>query len=96
MYYMIYTHNFINNSSKDFLAGINYTCSLCFVLCYVNTFKLPCLMSYCMKPLEALFWLGTAGVLYMTANNIVKNVKRDIVKGAVKGRGKERRHCICW
>ena len=53
-------------------------------------------MSYCMKPLEALFWLGTAGVLYMTANNIVKNVKRDIVKGAVERRGKARRHCICW
>ena len=49
-----------------------------------------------MKALEALFWLGTAGVLYMTANNIVKNVKRDIVKGAAVGRGKERRHCICW
>ena len=53
-------------------------------------------MSHCMKPLEALFWLGTAGVLYMTANNIVKNVKRDIVKGAAEGRGKARRHCICW
>ena len=49
-----------------------------------------------MKALEALFWLGTAGVLYMTANNIVKNVKRDIVKGAAVRRGKGRRHCICW
>ena len=27
-----------------------------------------------MKPIETLFWLGTAGVLYMAANSIVKNV----------------------
>ncbi|HEU4447592.1 MAG TPA: hypothetical protein VFR94_23160 [Nitrososphaeraceae archaeon] len=33
------------------------------------------LIQYTMKPIETLFWLGTAGVLYMTANNIVKNVK---------------------
>jgi hypothetical protein len=32
-----------------------------------------------MKPIETLFWLGTAGVLYMTANTIVKNVARDII-----------------
>jgi hypothetical protein len=33
-----------------------------------------------MKPLETLFWLGTAGVLYMAANTIVKNVAKDVVK----------------
>ena len=33
-----------------------------------------------MKPIETLFWLGTAGVLYMAANNIVKNVTRDVIK----------------
>jgi len=33
-----------------------------------------------MKPVETLFWLGTAGILYMAANNIVKNVTRDIIK----------------
>jgi hypothetical protein len=32
-----------------------------------------------MKPIETLFWLGTAGVLYMTANTIVKNVTRDTI-----------------
>jgi hypothetical protein len=47
-----------------------------------------------MKPLETLFWLGTAGVLYMAANNIVKNVTRDILKGSVRRNG--RRRCICW
>ena len=31
-------------------------------------------MQYKMKPIETIFWLGTAGVLYMAANNIVKNV----------------------
>ena len=29
-----------------------------------------------MKPIETLFWLGTAGVLYLAAGNIVKNVTR--------------------
>jgi hypothetical protein len=33
-----------------------------------------------MKPLETIFWLGTAGVLYMAANNIVKNVTKDVAK----------------
>jgi hypothetical protein len=32
-----------------------------------------------MKPIETLFWLGTAGVLYVAANTIVKNVARDII-----------------
>jgi hypothetical protein len=32
-----------------------------------------------MKPIETLFWLGTAGILYMTANCIVKNVARDVI-----------------
>ena len=39
-----------------------------------------------MKPLETLFWLGTAGVLYMAANNIVKNVAKDVVKTYSKRR----------
>jgi len=46
-----------------------------------------------MKPIETLFWLGTAGVLYMAANNIVKNVTRDVIKGIER---KDRRRCICW
>ncbi|MDQ3838350.1 MAG: hypothetical protein M3297_03670 [Thermoproteota archaeon] len=46
-----------------------------------------------MKPVEKLFWLGTAGVLYMAANNIVKNVTRDVIKDLEK---KDRRRCICW
>ena len=41
-----------------------------------------------MKPLEAIFWLGTAGVLYMAANNIVKNVAKDVVKDVFKETGK--------
>jgi hypothetical protein len=51
-----------------------------------------------MKPLETIFWLGTAGVLYMTANSIVKNVAKDVVKDVFKGTGKHsyRRRCICW
>jgi hypothetical protein len=49
-----------------------------------------------MKPIEALFWLGTAGLLYMTANNIVKNVKRDIIKSSAKAHNSHRHHCICW
>ena len=37
-----------------------------------------------MKPLETLFWLGTAGVLYMAANSIVKNVAKDVAKDVFK------------
>ncbi len=33
-------------------------------------------MQYKMKPIETIFWLGTAGVLYIAANNIVKNVAK--------------------
>jgi hypothetical protein len=51
-----------------------------------------------MKPLEAIFWLGTAGVLYMTANRIVKNVAKDVAKDAFKGtvQHSDRNRCICW
>jgi hypothetical protein len=49
-----------------------------------------------MKPLEVVFWLGTAGVLYMTANSIVKNVKQDILKGTAKHDHHHHRRCICW
>ena len=51
-----------------------------------------------MKPLEAVFWLGTAGVLYMTANSIVKNVARDVAKDVFKETGKhiDRSRGICW
>ncbi len=48
-----------------------------------------------MKPLEVLFWLGTAGVLYMSANSIVKNVKREMIKGAIEWHGDKHRRCIC-
>jgi hypothetical protein len=56
------------------------------------------MLVYNMKPLEALFWLGTAGVLYMTANNIVKNVAKDVAKDVFKETGKhsDRSRCICW
>ena len=47
-----------------------------------------------MKPIETLFWLGTAGVLYMAANSIVKNVAKDVFKGTVKRSDHNR--CICW
>ena len=47
-----------------------------------------------MKPLEAIFWLGTAGVLYMTANSIVKNVAKDVFKRTVQH--SDRNRCICW
>jgi hypothetical protein len=53
------------------------------------------LIQYTMKPIETLFWLGTAGVLYMTANNIVKNVTRDVIKD-LKLERKDRRRCLCW
>ena len=46
-----------------------------------------------MKPVETSFWLGTAGVLYIAANNIVKNVTRDIIKDIER---KDCRRCICW
>jgi hypothetical protein len=51
-----------------------------------------------MKPIETLFWLGTAGVLYMAANSIVKNVAKDIAKDVVKETGKHIDHnrCIMW
>jgi hypothetical protein len=51
-----------------------------------------------MKPIETLFWLGTAGVLYMAANSIVKNVTKDIAKDVVKETGKHIDHsrCILW
>jgi hypothetical protein len=39
---------------------------------------------HAMKPLETLFWLGTAGALYMAANCIVKNVAKDVVKDVFK------------
>ena len=51
-----------------------------------------------MKPIETLFWLGTAGVLYMAANSIVKNVAKDVAKDLFKGTVKrsDRTGCICW
>lgn len=51
-----------------------------------------------MKPIETLFWLGTAGVLYMAANSIVKNVAKDVAKDVFKETGKHSNHdrCIWW
>jgi hypothetical protein len=55
-----------------------------------------------MKPIETLFWLGTAGVLYLAAGNIVKNVTREVIKDLGRGdvirdlERKDRRRCICW
>jgi hypothetical protein len=51
-----------------------------------------------MKPLETLFWLGTAGVLYMAANTIVKNVAKDVVKDVLKEtqRRSDHNRCLCW
>jgi hypothetical protein len=51
-----------------------------------------------MKPLETVFWLGTAGVLYLTANSIVKNVAKDVLHDVFKGTEKhsDRDRCICW
>ena len=51
-----------------------------------------------MKPIETIFWLGTAGVLYMAANSIVKNVAKDIVKDVFKETEKhsDHRRCIWW
>ena len=53
-------------------------------------------IQYKMKPLETIFWLGTAGVLYMAANSIVKNVAKDVVKDVFKEPAKrsERSRCI--
>ena len=51
-----------------------------------------------MKPIETIFWLGTAGVLYIAANSIVKNVAKDVVKDVFKETGKHSEHnrCIWW
>jgi hypothetical protein len=53
---------------------------------------------YKMKPIETIFWLGTAGVLYMAANSIVKNVAKDVVKDVFKETVKRSDHsrCIWW
>jgi hypothetical protein len=37
------------------------------------------------KPIETLFWLGTAGLLYLTANHIVKNVANDVIRDLTRG-----------
>ena len=51
-----------------------------------------------MKPIETLFWLGTAGVLYMADNNIVKNVAKDVAKDVIKETRKhiDRSSCTWW
>jgi hypothetical protein len=51
-----------------------------------------------MKPIETIFWLGTAGVLYMAANSIVKNVAKDVVKDVFKETEKRSDHsrCLWW
>ena len=51
-----------------------------------------------MKPIETIFWLGTAGVLYMAANSIVKNVAKDVVKDVFKETRKHNDHsrCLWW
>jgi hypothetical protein len=51
-----------------------------------------------MKPIETIFWLGTAGVLYMAANSIVKNVAKDVVKDVFKETQKSSDHSrsIWW
>lgn len=45
-----------------------------------------------MKPIETLFWLGTAGVLYVAANTIVKNVARDIIHDIERHEIEKREH----
>jgi hypothetical protein len=45
-----------------------------------------------MKPTETLFWLGTAGVLYVAANTIVKNVARDIIHDIERHEIEKREH----
>jgi hypothetical protein len=51
-----------------------------------------------MKPIETLFWLGTAGVLYVAANTIVKNVARDIIRDIERHEieRRERRRWLDW
>jgi hypothetical protein len=51
-----------------------------------------------MKPIETLFWLGTAGVLYVAANTIVKNVARDIIHDIKRHEieRRERRRWLDW
>jgi hypothetical protein len=49
-----------------------------------------------MKPLETIFWLGTAGVLYLAANHIAKNVVKDVFKGTVKRNDYDHDRCILW
>jgi hypothetical protein len=51
-----------------------------------------------MKPMETLFWLGTAGVVYVAANTIVKNVARDIIQDIEKHdiERRERRRWLDW
>jgi hypothetical protein len=51
-----------------------------------------------MKTLETLFRIGTAGVLYITANTIVKNVARDIIHDFEKYEieRRERRRWLDW
>jgi hypothetical protein len=51
-----------------------------------------------MKPIETLFRLGTAGVRYMAANTIVKNVARDIIHDIERYdiERKERRRWLDW
>ena len=51
-----------------------------------------------MKPIETLFWLGTAGVLYMTANTIVKNVAKDVIRDIERCsiERRERRRWLDW
>jgi hypothetical protein len=53
---------------------------------------------YKMKPIETIFWIGTVGVLYMAANNIVKNVAKDIVNDVFKKTVKHNDHnpCTWW
>ncbi|HEY9385526.1 MAG TPA: hypothetical protein VIP70_00670 [Nitrososphaeraceae archaeon] len=53
------------------------------------------------KPIETLFWLGTAGVLYLAASHIVKNVTNEVIRDLTRGNvfrdheRKDRRRCIC-
>jgi hypothetical protein len=51
-----------------------------------------------MKPIETLFWLGTAGVLYVTANSNVQNVARDIIHDIERHdiERRERRRWLDW
>jgi hypothetical protein len=51
-------------------------------------------IQHIMKPVETLFWLGTAGILCVAANKIIKNVTRDIIKDIE--RKEHRKRCVCW